>query len=65
MQEGLRLNERDEAEEARKLATLRVAAQIGLATLKWGESRLFIQSAELANYLDEVADRVLAPPGPD
>lgn len=63
-QEGLRLNERSEVEDALKLEALRVAAEIGLVALHCGESRQFVHGGELANYLDEVATRILTQSAP-
>ena len=62
VREGLRLIERREAEDAAKLDALRAAAQVGLDALDRGDGRGFADGAELARYLEDLADKALNDP---
>lgn len=62
VREGLRLIERREAEDAAKLHALRAAAQVGLESLDRGDGRGFADGADLARYLEDLADKALNGP---
>jgi antitoxin ParD1/3/4 len=62
VREGLRLIERREAEDAAKLHALRAAAQVGLESLDRGDGHGFADGADLARYLEDLADKALNSP---
>ena len=60
LREGLRLIERQEAEDAAKLAALREAAAVGIAALERGEYKEFPDADALVAYLKELTDPIIA-----
>jgi antitoxin ParD1/3/4 len=60
LEEGLRLIEDRDAQEAEKLEALREAARTGLADFEAGRYVRFESPEELDRYLDELAERALA-----
>lgn len=59
LREGLRLIERREAEDAAKLAALRDAAKLGMASFEAGRFREFADPEDLRGYLKKKAASVL------
>jgi antitoxin ParD1/3/4 len=57
---GLRLVERQEAEDAARIAALRAAARHGLADLGAGRLRAYGADTELTGDLGALADEVIA-----
>jgi antitoxin ParD1/3/4 len=62
LRDGLRLVEQRESEEAAKLKALRDAARAGFAALDRGDFKEFKDIKSLQNYLDQVAESVIARP---
>lgn len=60
LREGLRLIEKREAEEAAKLAALREAAQIGIASLEKEPAATFSDAASLRRHLRDVASKAIS-----
>jgi antitoxin ParD1/3/4 len=60
MREGLRLVENREVEEATKLKTLRVAAELGISALDRGEFKEFADGSALVAHLNTLADDTLS-----
>lgn len=60
LREGLRLIERREAEEAAKLAALKDAAKLGMASLDRGQARAFTDAASLRRHLKDVGAKAIA-----
>jgi antitoxin ParD1/3/4 len=60
LREGLRLIERRESEDAAKLAALKEAAKMGMASVEAGEARAFSDSASLRRHLKDVASKAIA-----
>jgi antitoxin ParD1/3/4 len=59
LREGLRLIEQREAEDAAKLAALREAARIGMASIEAGRFKEFTNPGDLRRYLKKKAAKVL------
>ena len=60
LDDGLRLVEQREAEEAGKLRALRAAAGIGVAALDRGEFKEFRDIEDLQAYLSNLSDRIIS-----
>ena len=60
LREGLRLIEQREAQDAAKLAALREAAKLGIASIESGDARTFDDSASLRRHLKDVAAKAIA-----
>lgn len=60
VREGLRLVEQREAEDAAKLAALKAAAELGLASIESGEARTFADAVSLRRHLKDVAAKAIA-----
>ena len=60
MREGLRLVERQEAEDEIRLKAMREAAEAGIADLAAGRFRTFDSADALEEHLAAVSERVLA-----
>ncbi len=60
LREGLRLVEQREAEDAAKLAALKEAARLGIASVENGEARTFTDAAALRRHLRDVASKAIA-----
>jgi antitoxin ParD1/3/4 len=60
LREGLRLIEQREAEEAAKLAALREAAALGMASFERGRFRSFEDSKALNRHLKDMAAKAIA-----
>jgi antitoxin ParD1/3/4 len=56
LREGLRLLEQREAAEASKLELLRDALRVGMADVDAGRFRSFRSAAEMAEYLNGIAE---------
>lgn len=59
LREGLRLIEQREAEEAAKLAALREAAKLGMASIEAGGARSFTDASALKRHLKDVATKAI------
>lgn len=59
LREGLRLIEQREAEEAAKLAALRDAAKLGMASIEQGRARTFTDANALKRHLKDVAGKAI------
>ena len=62
LRDGLRLVEKRESEEAAKLKALRDAARAGFAALDRGEFKDFESIETLQDYLNGIAQNVIAGP---
>ena len=60
MRAGLRLVERQEAEDAIRLRAMREAANAGLADIAAGRVRTFASAAALEEHLSALSERALA-----
>ena len=60
LREGLRLIEQREAEESAKLAALKEAAKIGMASVESGSARTFSEPSALRRHLKGVAAKAIA-----
>jgi antitoxin ParD1/3/4 len=60
LREGLRLVEQREAQDAAKLAALKEAAKLGMASVENGEAPTFDDAASLRRHLRDVAAKVIA-----
>ena len=60
LREGLRLIEQREAEDAAKLAALKDAARLGIASFEAGEFRDFADPKDLQKHLKDVAAKAIA-----
>jgi antitoxin ParD1/3/4 len=60
LREGLRLVEQREAQDAAKLAALRAAAELGMASIENSEAHTFESAPSLRGYLSEVANAAIA-----
>ncbi len=60
LREGLRLIEQREAEDAAKLAALREAAKLGMASFDQGTAQTFSDAASLRRHLKDVAAKAIA-----
>lgn len=60
LREGLRLIERQEAEDKARLKALREAARIGIADIEAGRSRTFAAGGPLRRHLAAVAKDAIA-----
>ena len=60
LREGLRLIEQREAEDAAKLAALKQAAKLGMASIEAGEARTFSGAGALRRHLKDVAAKAIA-----
>ena len=60
LDDGLRLVEQREAEEAGKLGALRAAAGVGVAALDRGEFKEFRDIEDLQAYLSNLSDRIIS-----
>ena len=60
LDDGLRLVEQREAEEAGKLEALRAAAGVGVAALDRGEFKEFRDIEDLQAYLNNLSDRIIS-----
>ena len=60
LREGLRLIEQREAEDAAKLAALKEAAKIGMASVEAGDAKTFAEPAALRRHLKDVAAKAIA-----
>ena len=60
LDDGLRLVEQREAEEAGKLRALRAAAGVGVAALDRGEFKEFRDIEDLQAYLSNLSDRIIS-----
>ena len=60
LDDGLRLVEQREAEEAGKLEALRAAAGVGVAALDRGEFKEFRDIEDLQAYLSNLSDRIIS-----
>lgn len=60
LREGLRLVEEREAHDAAKLAALKQAAKLGIASIEAGEARTFTDAASLRKHLKNVAAKAIA-----
>jgi antitoxin ParD1/3/4 len=60
LREGLRLIEQREAEDAAKLAALREAARLGMASLESGAAQRFSDAASLRRHLKHVGAQAIA-----
>ena len=60
LREGLRLVEQREAQDAAKLAALKDAARLGIASIEHGEGRSFSDAASLRRHLKDVASKAIA-----
>ena len=58
--EGLRLVEDRETDEAAKLAALRAAGDLGLAAIERGEFKSFANASEIAAYFREINEKFAA-----
>lgn len=61
LREGLRMVESREVDNEAKLAALRAAVQVGIDAIDRGEYTDFANFAELADYMDVLADEALGP----
>ena len=59
LREGLRLVEQREAEDAAKLAALREAAKLGMASFEAGEFVEFSDPKDLDRYLKDLASKAI------
>ncbi len=59
MREGLRLLEQNAAEDAAKLAALKIAAKQGLAAVEAGDVQSFADTTALKRHLDGVAAKAV------
>ena len=59
LREGLRLIERREAEDAAKLAALKDAAKLGMASLEQGAPQTFTDAASLRRHLKDVGAKAI------
>lgn len=59
LREGLRLIERQEADDQTKLQALREAAAVGIADLEAGRSHRFESYEEMEAYLTAITDPVI------
>ena len=59
MREGLRLIERQEAENAAKLKALRDAVQLGIDDIEAGRYQMFDSFDDLADHLRKITDAVI------
>ena len=60
LREGLRLIERREAEDAAKLAALKEAATLGIASLQHNEPRSFADASSLRRHLKDIGAKAIA-----
>lgn len=60
LREGLRLVEQREAQDAAKLAALKEAAKLGMASVENGEAHTFDDAASLRRHLRDVAAKAIA-----
>jgi antitoxin ParD1/3/4 len=60
LREGLRLIERREAEDAAKLAALKEAARLGIASLQQNEARSFADASSLRRHLKDIGTKAIA-----
>lgn len=60
LREGLRLIERREAEDAAKLAALKEAAKLGIASLQHDQARSFSDTSSLRRHLRDVGAKAIA-----
>jgi len=60
LREGIRLIEQREAEDAAKLAALKEAARLGMASIEANDARSFSDPAALRRHLKEVAGNAIA-----
>lgn len=59
LRDGLRLIEQREAEEAAKLAALKDAAKLGMASIEAGDARTFTDAKSLKRHLKDVAAKAI------
>ena len=59
LREGLRLVEQREAEDAARLAALREAARLGMASIEAGQTRGFDDPRALGRHLKDVAAKAI------
>lgn len=60
LREGLRLIERQEAQDAARLVALRDAAHLGIAAIEGGEFRDFAEGEGLAAWLETLGEAAIA-----
>ncbi|MBU6408363.1 MAG: type II toxin-antitoxin system ParD family antitoxin [Alphaproteobacteria bacterium] len=60
LREGLRLVEQREAQDAAKLAALKEATRLGMASIENGEARTFDDAASLRRHLKDAAAKAIA-----
>jgi antitoxin ParD1/3/4 len=60
LQDGLRLVEQREAEDAGKLKALRAAARPGIGSLERGEFKEFRTIEDLQTYLTDLSEKVIS-----
>lgn len=60
LRDGLRLIERQEADDAARLEALREAVHLGIADIEAGRFKSFDTPEALGAYLDQLADAVLS-----
>lgn len=63
LREGLRLIERQEAQDAAKLEALRAATRLGVAAIESGEHREFAEDEGLAAYLEDLVEKAIVKAG--
>lgn len=60
LREGLRLIERQEAQDAAKLNALRDATGLGIAAIEAGQYRDFAEGEGLAAWLEDLGEKAIA-----
>lgn len=64
LREGIRLIEKQEAEDTARIASLREAAHAGLTDIEAGRFEIFEEPAELQGHLAALTDDAIAERGP-